>query len=190
MCRTDCGPGRHVGKDRYYMDQYDSPMGKITLASDGENLKGLWIEGQKVDEKMLKEAAKAAELPVFIEAKRWLDDYFAGKAPGALPPMAPEGTAFQKRVWEILPEIPYGEVYTYGGIARRIAKETGKAKMSAQAVGQAVGRNPISILIPCHRVVGTDGRLVGYGGGLDKKIFLLSLEGWPGLRQEKTDTEF
>lgn len=149
-----------------------SPLGTITLASDGEFLTGLWLEGQR---HFVCPSATDAELPIFVETKRWLSDYFQGKNPGPTPPLAPKGTPFQMEVWEILREIPYGQVTTYGHIAKTIALRRG-GKMSAQAVGQAVGSNPISILIPCHRVVGSNGKLTGYAGGIDLKIFLLNLE--------------
>ena len=161
-----------------YQDTYESPLGKITMTSDGERLKGLWIDGQHDYADSLTELPEQRELAVFAQTKDWLDDYFSGRPLKALPPVAPDGSAFRKRVWEILMEIPYGQVRTYGDIAKQIAEETGKRRMAAQAVGGAVGHNPISILIPCHRVVGRDGSLVGYGGGLDKKVFLLELEGW------------
>lgn len=159
-----------------YRDSYDSPVGKITIISDGAAIKGLWIEGQQHIDEFSHRVVEKKELSVFRQTREWLDVYFAGKCPGVLPPVAPEGSAFRRKVWEILLEIPYGKVRTYGDIAAQIAKETGMNRMSAQAVGGAVGHNPISILIPCHRVVGKNGNLVGYDGGLDKKAFLLALE--------------
>ena len=156
-----------------YAAYYFSPLGKIILMSDGTALTELdFAEG--VPEVSAVHTQK--DLPVFREVCRWLDVYFAGRDPGALPPLAPHGTAFQQAVWNILLGIPYGTTTTYGGIAARIAAARG-GRMSAQAVGGAVGRNPISILIPCHRVIGTDGSLTGYAGGLDKKEYLLRLEG-------------
>lgn len=166
-----------------YMDSYESPLGKIAMTSDGEVLKGLWIEGQHYYADSLTEPPVERTLPVFEQTKVWLDDYFAGRLPGALPPLSPEGSAFRKRVWELLLEIPYGQTATYSEIAERIAKERGMERMAAQAVGGAVGHNPISILIPCHRVVGKDGSLVGYGGGVEKKEALLAIEG--GLDQRE-----
>ena len=156
-----------------YTTYYSSPLGKIILVSDGAALTELdFAEGVP--------AASAVrtqkDLPVFEEVSRWLDVYFAGRDPGTLPPLAPHGTAFQQAVWKILRGIPYGTTTTYGGIAAHIAAARG-GRMSAQAVGGAVGRNPISILIPCHRVIGADGSLTGYAGGLDKKEALLRLEG-------------
>ena len=156
-----------------YAAYYFSPLGRIVLMSDGTALTELdFSEG--VPEASAVHTQK--DLPVFREVCRWLDVYFAGRDPGALPPLAPHGTAFQQAVWNILRGIPYGTTTTYGGIAARIAAARG-GRMSAQAVGGAVGRNPISILIPCHRVIGTDGSLTGYAGGLDKKEYLLELEG-------------
>ena len=147
---------------------YHSPMGPLKLLSDGVSLTGLYME----------EATEIQpELPVFAKTKQWLDDYFRGQVREFDFPLNPKGTAFQQRVWEILLTIPCGNTRTYGDIAIQIARETGKEKMSAQAVGQAVGKNPISILIPCHRVVGTQGKLTGYAGGLDKKVWLLCHEG-------------
>ena len=162
----------------FYKTFYPSPIGNLTLGSDGDNLVGLWIEGQKyyedtVDEEMI----HRDDVPVFDETREWLDRYFNGEEPeiSALP-MAPIGGEFRQAVWKILCDIPYGEVTTYGEIARKIAAMKGKDSMSAQAVGGAVGHNPISIIIPCHRVVGTNGSLTGYAGGLDRKVKLLTLE--------------
>ena len=163
----------------FYKTFYPSPIGNLTLGSDGDNLVGLWIEGQKyyedtVDEEMI----HRDDVPVFDETREWLDRYFNGEEPeiSALP-MAPIGGEFRQAVWNILCDIPYGEVTTYGEIARKIAAMKGKDSMSAQAVGGAVGHNPISIIIPCHRVVGTNGSLTGYAGGIDLKIWLLEHEG-------------
>ena len=157
-----------------YTAHYTSPLGGITLASDGMTLTGLYFDGERDFPDL--SAAHKKDLPVFGEVMRWLDLYFAGKEPDFMPPLAPVGTTFQQAVWEILRTIPYGGTMTYGAIAKRLEKVTGK-RMSAQAVGGAVGRNPISILIPCHRVIGADGSLTGYAGGLDKKEYLLGLEG-------------
>lgn len=155
-----------------YAAYYFSPLGRIVLMSDGTALTELdFAEG--VPEVSAVHTQK--DLPVFREVCRWLDVYFAGRDPGTLPPLAPHGTAFQQAVWNILRRIPYGTTTTYGRIAAHIAAARG-GRMSAQAVGGAVGRNPISILIPCHRVIGTDGSLTGYAGGLDKKEALLRLE--------------
>lgn len=147
------------------------------MAGDGTALTGLWIDGQKYDRATLAEAEEA-ELPVFRQTQEWLKIYFAGREPEFMPPLAPKGTAFRQEVWEILRKIPYGKTITYGEIAAQIAEKHGKASMSAQAVGGAVGHNPISILIPCHRVIGADGSLTGYAGGIDKKAKLLEIEGW------------
>lgn len=157
-----------------YTAHYTSPLGGITLASDGMTLTGLYFDGERDFPDL--SAAHKKDLPVFGEAMHWLDLYFAGKEPDFSPALNPTGTAFQQAVWEILRTIPYGGTTTYGAIAKRLEKVRGK-RMSAQAVGGAVGRNPISILIPCHRVIGADGSLTGYAGGLDKKEYLLGLEG-------------
>ena len=157
-----------------YTVHYTSPLGGITLASDGMALTGLYFDGERDFPDL--SAAHKKDLPVFGEAMHWLDLYFAGKEPDFSPALNPTGTAFQQAVWEILRTIPYGGTTTYGAIAKHLEKVTGK-RMSAQAVGGAVGRNPISILIPCHRVIGADGSLTGYAGGLDKKEYLLGLEG-------------
>ena len=150
-----------------YTSDYDSPPGKILLACDDEGLTELWFYGQKYFSVL---DGRAYERPAIIEAKRWLDVYFAGRVPDFMPPLNPSGTEFQRRVWEVLLRIPYGQTTTYGAIARELGCR------SAQAVGQAVGRNPISIIIPCHRVLGSDGSLTGYAGGLKRKAELLRLE--------------
>ncbi|RHR49340.1 methylated-DNA--[protein]-cysteine S-methyltransferase [Clostridium sp. AF18-27] len=163
----------------YYEMKYDSPVGRLTLASDGLNLAGLWMEGQKYFGGTVPgELRPNEELEVFSRAKDWLDRYFNGKKPEPSElPLAPVGGEFRQTVWELLCEIPYGELTTYGQIAREAAKRLQRESMSAQAVGGAVGHNPISIIIPCHRVVGTGGSLTGYAGGIDKKIWLLKHEG-------------
>ncbi len=155
-----------------------SPLGDLTLAAEGEAITGLWIKGQKYDAATLPLDATPGELPAFDVAAGWLERYFAGGNPGDPPPLAPRGSPFRQAVWTILEGIPYGTLMTYGEIARRIEAQTGQ-RASAQAVGGAVGHNPISILIPCHRVVGTGGSLTGYAGGLEKKLWLLKLEGAP-----------
>lgn len=159
-----------------YIDRYHSPLGDITLASNGEALTGLWFEGQKYFGDTLSSQQEEKELPIFEETKRWLDIYFQGKTPDFTPPLLLETTPFRRAVGEIMLSIPYGQTMTYGEIAERIATQRGISKMSAQAVGGAVGHNSISIIIPCHRVVGTNGSLTGYAGGIDKKIKLLTLE--------------
>lgn len=157
----------------FYTEQ-ESPVGKLLLLSDGENLTGLYMEQER---RIFPQWQRREDLPVFCSARRWLDAYFAGEAPKETVPLKLEGTAFQTRIWEILMTIPYGETRTYGSIAGQLAREMGMEKMSAQAVGQAVGRNPVSILVPCHRVVGTGGKLTGYAGGIDRKAWLLRHEG-------------
>ena len=153
-----------------YLRHYLSPLGPMTMAADGERLTGLWFDGQAHFTHTLSPVHIEAELPVFGEAAAWLDRYFAGEAPGPVPPVHFRGTAFQISVWELLKTIPYGKAVTYGHLAEALHS-------SARAVGGAVGRNPISILVPCHRVIGAGGRLTGYAGGLDRKIALLRLEG-------------
>lgn len=176
----------------FYGGTYDSPVGTLTLASDGKNLNGLWIEGQKYHGgSIAEELAFGEEVPVLDATRAWLDAYFAGKRPVVSDlPLEPLGSDFQRIVWRLLAKIPYGETTTYGELARRVAIEQGKERTSAMAVGGAVGHNPISIIIPCHRVVGADGSLTGYAGGLDKKIWLLEHEGAPmeGLYRPKKGT--
>ena len=159
-----------------YTQHYNSPLGGILLAADETGLTGLWLDGAKYFADNLPEAHTEQETPILLETKRWLDLYFAGNKPDFMPPLHPIGSAFRQAVWNILLQIPYGQTMTYGEIARQLAKKRGVSRTSAQAVGGAVGHNKISILIPCHRVVGTNGSLTGYAGGLDKKIKLLELE--------------
>ena len=159
-----------------YIHHYHSPLGGITVASDGEVLTGLWFDGQKYFAVTLAKEHEEKMLPVFEETDRWLDIYFQGKEPDFMPALHPVGTEFQSAVWEILRRIPYGRTITYGEIAGQLAAQRDVKKMSAQAVGGAVGHNKISIIIPCHRVVGSNGSLTGYAGGIDKKIALLKLE--------------
>ena len=163
----------------YYSTTCRSPVGLITLASDGGGLAGLWIEGQKYHGGTIPEAMTEKDsLPVFDKTKHWLDRYFAGEKPCISElPLAPIGGEFRQIVWNILRGIPYGEVMTYGDIAKKTAAKMNAASMSAQAVGGAVGHNPISIVIPCHRVVGSNGSLTGYAGGIAVKARLLELEG-------------
>lgn len=164
-----------------YITHYDSPVGALLLASDGENLTGLWLEGQKHYADGLGDTAVTEDsLPIFSQTKRWLDAYFAGEQPqieGLA--LAPEGSAFRRRICRLLCEIPYGELTTYGRLAKDYEARFGH-KTAARAVGGAVGKNPISIIIPCHRVVGAGGAITGYAGGLDKKRMLLALEGITG----------
>lgn len=150
---------------------YVSPLGNITLAADEGALIGLWFEGQKYDRAGLKSAPECdCDAEMLNKTAAWLDSYFAGEKPTEELKLAPRGTDFQKKVWQALTEIPYGEVTTYGAIAEKTNCR------SARAVGSAVGRNPISVIIPCHRVVGTNGSLTGYAGGMERKQFLLELE--------------
>lgn len=163
----------------FYSTKYPSPIGMIVIASDGKSINGLWLEGQKyfagtIPEEMIEDDS----IPVFEKAKDWLRRYFLKEKPSISElPLAPIGGEFRQGVWEILCKIPYGETVTYGEIARKMAVKMNKPKMSAQAVGGAVGHNPISIIIPCHRVVGTNNSLTGYAGGIGKKVWLLSHEG-------------
>ena len=150
-----------------YTTFYESPIGRMLLAADDTGLTGLWFEGQKYFARCLDRESEEKELPVFAEAKRWLDIYFSGKEPDFTPPLHFTGTDFQKEVWEILCAIPYGQTMTYGAIADQLAKKRGLSRMSAQAVGGAVGHNNLSIIVPCHRV---------YAGGIERKTFLLNLE--------------
>lgn len=159
-----------------YTQHYDSPLGGILLAADEEGLTGLWFDGQKYFARTLPKEYAESETPVLCEAKRWLDIYFSGREPDFTPPLHPVGSAFQQAVWALLLEIPYGKTTTYGALARKLAEKQGLTHMSAQAVGGAVGHNPISLMIPCHRVVGTNGSLTGYGGGIARKVKLLELE--------------
>lgn len=159
-----------------YIHSYLSPLGGITLASNGEALTGLWFDGQKYYADTISKDYEQKKLPIFEQADDWLDIYFSGKNPDFMPPLFMKTTEFRKAVWEIMLSIPYGKTMTYGEIAKQLAKEKGIARMSAQAVGGAVGHNSISIMIPCHRVVGTNGSLTGYAGGLERKVKLLTLE--------------
>ena len=160
-----------------YTSTYGSPLGDILLASDGRALTGLWFVGQKYEAAGLGEGAcEEPGLPVFREACSWLDEYFAGGHPEGQLALSPSGTPFQRAVWDELARIPYGSTVSYGEVASRIAARRG-SPTSARAVGAAVGRNPISILVPCHRVTGTGGALTGYAGGLWRKRALLALEG-------------
>lgn len=159
-----------------YTCTYKSELGDILLAADEIGLTGLWFEGQKYFAKTLPKEHISQETPVLTQAKTWLDLYFSGQNPTFTPPLHPSGSSFRQAVWEILLQIPYGQAMTYGEIARKLAEKQNLPHMSAQAVGGAVGHNEISIIIPCHRVVGTNGSLTGYAGGIDKKIALLQLE--------------
>lgn len=179
----------------YYRTYYESYIGRLTLVSDGKSLAGLWMEGQKYFESTLAgESAKAIlagsldKCLVLQAASNWLDRYFAGEKP--LPqelPLAPMGSEFRCIVWKLLCQIPYGEVITYGELAGKAAAVMGRTSMSAQAVGGAVGHNPISIIIPCHRVIGADGSLTGYAGGLERKLRLLEWEGVKNIKEKENN---
>lgn len=158
-----------------YTSKYDSPLGSILLAADDLGLTGLWLENNRFFPDKLESQPRETE--DIRDAKRWLDIYFSGREPDFTPRLHQKGSDFHRAVGEIMLKIPYGKTTTYGAIAKELAEQRGIARMSAQAVGGAVGRNEISIIIPCHRVVGSNGSLTGYGGGLDNKIKLLELEG-------------
>lgn len=160
-----------------YTTEYASPLGAITLACDEEAIIGLWFNGQRYFGNILPKRTEQKERPLFADAKRWLDIYFSGREPDFLPLLRYDSTPFRKTVCEIMLTIPYGRTMTYGEIAAEVARRQGLEKMSAQAVGGAVGHNPVSIIVPCHRVVGADGSLTGYAGGIERKIVLLCLEG-------------
>lgn len=157
-----------------YICTYSSPLGKMLIASDGEALTGIWFEGQKYYASTLSKY-KEASLPIFDKVRVWLDKYFNGEKPEIDFSLNPSGSEFRQRVWRLLMQIPYGETVTYGQLANMLEKQTGR-RAAAQAVGGAIGHNPISIIIPCHRVLGADGTLTGYAGGTDKKQYLLELE--------------
>lgn len=159
-----------------FIQHYDSPLGGILLAADETGLTGLWFDGQKFFARDLPAERVEQNTPTLSEVKRWLDIYFTGKEPDFMPPLHPIGSAFRRSVWDILLRIPYGQTTTYGEIARQLAEKQGRPRIAAQAVGGAVGHNKISIIIPCHRVVGTNGSLTGYAGGIDKKVKLLEWE--------------
>ncbi|MCD7922965.1 MAG: methylated-DNA--[protein]-cysteine S-methyltransferase [Clostridiales bacterium] len=159
-----------------YVSYFDSPMGRILLAADEVGLTGLWFEGQKYFPGHSDEKKEEKETAYLKQAKCWLTVYFSGKEPDFAVPVHLQGTDFQMAVWKILQSIPYGQTMTYGEIAKKIAAQRNRQRMSAQAVGGAVGHNPISIIVPCHRVVGADGSLTGYAGGIEKKVRLLTLE--------------
>ena len=157
-----------------FTSHYLSPLGGITMASDGDTLVGIWFDGQKYfGEGLANDYKTRDDLPIFIETRRWLDTYFSGREPNFIPKLKMRGSDFRKRVWEVLLNIPYGQTMKYGEIARTLGVR------SAQAIGGAVGHNPISLIIPCHRVLGAEGKLTGYAGGIDKKTWLLKMEGIP-----------
>ncbi len=155
---------------------YTSPVGKMIMAADGQNLVGLWFERQKYYPDYIGDLVDEGESEVFRLTARWLDVYFSGAKPDFTPPIKMRGTVFQKEIWEYLRLVPYGQTATYRDIAAMYCERHGGKNMAPQAVGGAVGRNPISIIIPCHRIVGCDGKLTGYAGGIDKKQYLLRLE--------------
>ncbi|MCM1272592.1 MAG: methylated-DNA--[protein]-cysteine S-methyltransferase [Clostridium sp.] len=159
-----------------YTSHYQSPLGNVLLAADNIGLTGLWFEGQKYFAFNLDEEHEEKEIPLLEQTKHWLDIYFSGQEPDFSVPLHFMGTDFQNEIWKILCSIPYGQTTTYGKIAKQIAGKRSLQRMSAQAVGGAVGHNEISIIVPCHRVVGTNGSLTGYAGGIDKKMKLLNLE--------------
>lgn len=161
-----------------YISFYESPLGRIMLGSEGDFLSALYFEGEKSKHFILRsDASKRKNLPLFDEAKKWLDIYFSGKEPDFLPPIRPEGSGFRKTVTAFMLAVPFGRVTSYGDIAKAVAAKTGKERMSARAVGAAAGRNPIAIMVPCHRVIGSDGSLTGFAGGVERKAFLLENEG-------------
>lgn len=156
---------------------YHSPLGELAMTSDGAALTGLWFRDCAPASRATAVCVETQDLPVFQQAERWLDRYFREEDPGVPPPLALRGTAFRRTVWELLlSELPYGRTRTYGELASRTAARLGRPAMSAQAVGGALGRNPILLMIPCHRVIGANGSLIGYAGGLDRKRRLLELE--------------
>lgn len=155
---------------------YDSPLGKLLLTADALGLTGLYFDGEKTEPGRLPFVHTERETPLLAETKRWLDVYFSGREPDFLPPLHPAGSAFRQAVWALLLQIPYGQTTTYGAIARQLAAKQGIPKMSAQAVGGAIGHNKIAIVIPCHRVIGANGSLTGYAGGMNRKAALLELE--------------
>jgi methylated-DNA-[protein]-cysteine S-methyltransferase len=160
-----------------YVQKIKSPAGVLTVSSDGQNISGLWIEGQKYFAKTLENDFLEQNLSIFENVRKWLDIYFSGREPGFMPPLMPKGSLFQKSVWDNLCKIPYGQTTTYGELAKQLELKNKGKRTSARAIGGAVGHNPISILIPCHRVIGKNGSLTGYAGGIARKIQLLRLEG-------------
>lgn len=159
-----------------YTSYYPSPLGRLFLSAKEDGLTGAWFEGQKYFARNLNKETEEKEIPLFKDVKKWLSIYFSGKEPDFAVPLLLTGSDFQKEVWEILCSIPYGKTMTYGEIAKQVAAKKGIPRMSAQAIGGAVGHNKISIIVPCHRVVGANGNLTGYAGGIDKKIKLLTFE--------------
>ncbi|MDR0768638.1 MAG: methylated-DNA--[protein]-cysteine S-methyltransferase [Dysgonamonadaceae bacterium] len=161
-----------------YINKIKSPVGILTVSSDGQNISGLWIEGQKYFAKTLGKDVLEQDLPLFKTVRQWLDIYFSGKEPDFMPPLMPKGSPFQKTIWNYLCKIPYGQTTSYGELAKQFELENEGKPMSARAIGAAVGHNSVSIIIPCHRIIGKNGDLTGYAGGIDIKIKLLQLEGF------------
>lgn len=166
-------PSHYIGQ---FFCRHSSPLGPLTIASDGQAITGLWFDGQRFFGTTLTGQKQEAQLPVFEEACLWVDTYFNGTEPDFTPPLKLEGTPFRLRVWEQLRTIPYGATTTYGTLARLLSNHPGQSRISAQAVGGAVGHNPIALIIPCHRVVGAHGAMVGYAAGISVKESLLRLE--------------
>jgi methylated-DNA-[protein]-cysteine S-methyltransferase len=160
-----------------YVYRIKSPVGILTVSSDGKSVSGLWIEGQKYFAGTLGKDVLEQNLPIFENVQKWLGIYFSGKEPDFMPPLMPKGSPFQKSIWNILCKIPYGQTTSYGEIAKQFELENKGKSTSARAVGSAVGHNPVSILIPCHRVIGKNGDLTGYAGGINIKLKLLQMEG-------------
>ena len=159
----------------HYTQTISSPLGNILLSADEVGLTGLWFDGGRYYADTLPEEHVERETPILMDTKRWLDVYFTGREPDFTPPLHPAGSPFRQAVWELLLQIPYGQTTTYGALAGRLAEQSGK-RVSAQAVGGAVGHNPVSLIVPCHRVVGRSGRLTGYAYGVEMKQYLLELE--------------
>jgi methylated-DNA-[protein]-cysteine S-methyltransferase len=159
-----------------YICKIKSPLGTLTISSDSYNICGLWLDKQKYFCKTLEQNAQEQDLPIFNDVRRWLDIYFSGKNPNFTLPLMPKGSVFQKSIWNNLCKIPYGHTITYGELAKNFEMTNNNQRTSARAVGNAVGHNPISILIPCHRVIAKSGNLTGYAGGLEAKLKLLELE--------------
>jgi methylated-DNA-[protein]-cysteine S-methyltransferase len=160
-----------------YVHKIKSPVGMLTVSSDGKNVSGLWIEGQKYFAKTMEKDVLEQNLSIFETVQKWLDIYFSGREPDFIPPLMPKGSPFQKSIWNNLCKIPYGQTTSYGELAKQFELENQGKHTSARAIGNAVGHNPISILIPCHRVIGKNGNLTGYAGGIANKIKFLKMEG-------------
>lgn len=159
-----------------YISYYQSPLGELLLACDEQGLVGVWFEGAKYYANHLSDEVMEENHPTLREARAWLDAYFAGQCLEQLPALSYRGTDFQKQVWAVLQAVPYGQTVTYGQLAAAVSERFGRSRVSARAVGGAVGRNPLSLFVPCHRVLGAGGQLTGYAGGLSRKEQLLALE--------------